>query len=123
MHVDSLISLHLEVTKRAIGDVLSLFWFQIVFLMHIDKQKVNKKGGPEQAFLLGMILRNMSQKTKLNIAINGFGRIGRVVLRRLIQEPNLHLVAINDLTDAKTLAHLVKYDSIHGKFQGKPEHC
>jgi glyceraldehyde 3-phosphate dehydrogenase len=64
----------------------------------------------------------MSQKTKLNIAINGFGRIGRVVLRRLIQEPNLNLVAINDLTDAKTLAHLVKYDSIHGKFQGTISH-
>lgn len=58
------------------------------------------------------------QKTQLNVAINGFGRIGRVTLRRLLQHPQLNLVAINDLTDAHTLAHLVKYDSIHGKFQG-----
>lgn len=64
----------------------------------------------------------MNNKAKLNIAINGFGRIGRVVLRRLIQHPELNLVAINDLTDAKTLAHLVKYDSIHGRFSGTITH-
>jgi len=58
------------------------------------------------------------EKSSLNIAINGFGRIGRVVLRRLIQHPELHIVGINDLTDPKTLAHLVKYDSVHGKFTG-----
>ena len=58
------------------------------------------------------------EKSSLNIAINGFGRIGRVVLRRLIQHPELHIVGINDLTDPKTLAHLVKYDSVHGKFAG-----
>lgn len=64
----------------------------------------------------------MENKQKLNVAINGFGRIGRVVLRRLIQEPTLNLVAINDLTDARTLAHLVKYDSIHGRFAGSIAH-
>lgn len=64
----------------------------------------------------------MNNKTNLNVAINGFGRIGRVVLRRLIQHPELNLVAINDLTDAKTLAHLVKYDSIHGRFSGTVTH-
>jgi glyceraldehyde 3-phosphate dehydrogenase len=61
-------------------------------------------------------------KPTLSLAINGFGRIGRVVLRRLISEPGLHLAAINDLTDPKTLAHLVKYDSIHGKFNGSVSH-
>lgn len=54
----------------------------------------------------------MTQKT--NIAINGFGRIGRNLFRILINNPNINVVAINDLADAKTLAHLLKYDSIHG---------
>lgn len=62
------------------------------------------------------------QKTRLNVAINGFGRIGRVTLRSLIRHPELNLVAINDLTDARTLAHLVKYDSVHGKFTGSISH-
>lgn len=50
-----------------------------------------------------------------NIAINGFGRIGRLVLRELIDDKDIKVVGINDLTDAKTLAHLLKYDSAHGK--------
>ena len=57
----------------------------------------------------------------LTIAINGFGRIGRVVLRQLVksgQFGSIKVVAINDLTDAKTLAHLLKHDSVHGKFAG-----
>lgn len=49
------------------------------------------------------------------IGINGFGRIGRMVLRAIIENPELEVVAINDITDAKTLAHLLKYDSVHGK--------
>ena len=52
-----------------------------------------------------------------NIAINGFGRIGRLVFRVLAEHPDLNVVAINDLTDAKTLAHLLKYDSTFGKFK------
>jgi len=52
------------------------------------------------------------------VAINGFGRIGRMCLRGLIQNPNVEIVAINDLTDVATLAHLLKYDSVHGRFQG-----
>ena len=48
------------------------------------------------------------------IGINGFGRIGRNVLRASLGDPELHVVAINDLTDAKTLAYLLKYDSVHG---------
>ncbi len=50
------------------------------------------------------------------IAINGFGRIGRLSFRNLIEKEGVEVVAINDLTDAKTLAHLLKYDSIHGRF-------
>lgn len=55
----------------------------------------------------------------LRIAINGFGRIGRMVLRAAMKEKNIEIVAINDLTDAKTLAHLFKYDSVHGTFPGR----
>jgi glyceraldehyde 3-phosphate dehydrogenase len=51
------------------------------------------------------------------VAINGFGRIGRNFLRTSFQDPDIEIVAINDLTDAKTLAHLLTYDSIHGRFQ------
>src|SRR3989338_7122722 len=52
----------------------------------------------------------------INVAINGFGRIGRMVLRAGWKDPKINFVAINDLTDAKTLAHLLKYDSVHGQF-------
>jgi len=54
----------------------------------------------------------------MNIAINGFGRIGRSVLRVLLSRADVSIVAINDLTDPKTLAHLFKYDSIHGNYKG-----
>ncbi len=57
----------------------------------------------------------------VKIGINGFGRIGRQVFRIIHNEKDLEVVAINDLTDAKTLAHLLKYDSVHGKFKGKVE--
>ena len=56
------------------------------------------------------------------IAINGFGRIGRVFMRALQNKQNIELVAINDLTDTKTLAHLLKYDSVHGRFNGTISH-
>jgi glyceraldehyde 3-phosphate dehydrogenase len=62
-----------------------------------------------------------SKMSKINVAINGFGRIGRVTLRALLQKPNVNVVAINDLTDNKTLAHLFKYDSVHGRFNGTIE--
>jgi glyceraldehyde 3-phosphate dehydrogenase len=52
----------------------------------------------------------------IRIAINGFGRIGRTFLRQVISKPEIEIVAINDLTDTKTLAHLLKYDSIHRRF-------
>lgn len=52
----------------------------------------------------------------VNIGINGFGRIGRLVFRRLLQQGGFNVVGINDITDAKTLAYLLKYDSVHGVF-------
>jgi len=51
----------------------------------------------------------------IKVGINGFGRIGRLVFRRLFNNPNVEIVKINDLTDNATLAHLLKYDSAHGK--------
>ena len=56
----------------------------------------------------------MNQNTKIRIAINGFGRIGRNLFRLLLNHPNIEVVAINDIADIKTMSHLVKYDSIHG---------
>jgi glyceraldehyde 3-phosphate dehydrogenase len=55
----------------------------------------------------------------IRVGINGFGRIGRLVFRAGINNPDIEFVAINDLTDAKTLGHLLKYDSVHGMFSGK----
>jgi glyceraldehyde 3-phosphate dehydrogenase len=55
---------------------------------------------------------------KIKVAINGFGRIGRLTLKAALNKENIEIVAVNDLTDSKTLAHLLKYDSIHGKFPG-----
>ncbi|MFN2396146.1 MAG: type I glyceraldehyde-3-phosphate dehydrogenase [Bacteroidales bacterium] len=55
------------------------------------------------------------------VAINGFGRIGRLTLRASLDRSDLEIVAVNDLTDSKTLAHLLKYDSVHGKFPGTVE--
>ena len=57
----------------------------------------------------------------VKVAINGFGRIGRLALRLMIENPEFDVVAINDLTDAQTLAHLFKYDSAQGRFNGTIE--
>ena len=54
----------------------------------------------------------------VRIAINGFGRIGRMSFRAMMDHPELEVVAVNDLTDAKTLAYLFKYDSVHENFDG-----
>lgn len=54
----------------------------------------------------------------MRIAINGFGRIGRIFLRNILLKPGIEVVAINDLADAQTLAHLFKYDSVHRGFKG-----
>lgn len=55
------------------------------------------------------------------VGISGFGRIGRLVYRAGLNNPGLEFVAVNDLTDSKTLAHLLKYDSVHGTMAGKIE--
>ncbi len=55
----------------------------------------------------------------INVAINGFGRIGRLVYRHAFDNKKINFVAINDLTSPETLAHLLKYDSVHGRFPGK----
>ncbi len=55
------------------------------------------------------------------VAINGFGRIGRLAFRQMLHRSDLTVVAINDLTDVGTLAHLLKFDSIHGRFDGTVE--
>ena len=55
----------------------------------------------------------------IKVGINGFGRIGRNVLRASLKDPNLEFVAVNDLTDPKTLAHLLKYDSVLGNLPNK----
>ncbi|MEC7227050.1 MAG: type I glyceraldehyde-3-phosphate dehydrogenase [Candidatus Latescibacterota bacterium] len=57
----------------------------------------------------------------LPVGINGFGRIGRLVFRAAVAQGGIDVKAINDLTDAKTLAHLLKYDSTHGRFDGEVE--
>jgi len=54
----------------------------------------------------------------MRVAINGFGRIGRIFLRNVLSKPDIQVVAINDLTDTHTLAHLFKYDSVHRGFNG-----
>jgi glyceraldehyde 3-phosphate dehydrogenase len=54
----------------------------------------------------------------MRIAINGFGRIGRIFLRNILNKPGIVVAAVNDLTDTKTLAHLFKYDSVHHGFKG-----
>ncbi|HVC09082.1 MAG TPA: glyceraldehyde 3-phosphate dehydrogenase NAD-binding domain-containing protein, partial [Elusimicrobiota bacterium] len=57
----------------------------------------------------------------IKIGINGFGRIGRLVLRAGLKNPALQFVAINDLGDAKTMAHLFKHDSTFGAYPGRVE--
>jgi glyceraldehyde 3-phosphate dehydrogenase len=59
--------------------------------------------------------------TKLKLGINGFGRIGRIAFRVAVSRPDVEVVAINDLLDVEHLAYLLKYDSVHGKFNGTIE--
>lgn len=58
----------------------------------------------------------------IKLAINGFGRIGRVVFRAALKHPDVEVVAINDLTDPATMAHLLTYDSVHGKLDAEVAH-
>ncbi|NMH23865.1 type I glyceraldehyde-3-phosphate dehydrogenase [Flavobacterium solisilvae] len=59
--------------------------------------------------------------SKVKLGINGFGRIGRIVFRETMNRDNVEVVAINDLLDVDHLAYLLKYDSVHGRFNGKVE--
>ncbi|MDX9904964.1 MAG: type I glyceraldehyde-3-phosphate dehydrogenase [Bacteroidales bacterium] len=56
--------------------------------------------------------------TKIKVAINGFGRIGRITFRKLIENNRIEVMAVNDIADSATLAHLLRYDSVHGRFPG-----
>src|SRR5881394_1761280 len=76
-------------------------------LSELDVETFQRNGLTLQPFLMA------------NFAINGFGRIGRNVLRAMSQKQVERVVAINDLTDTHTLAHLLKWDSVHGKFDGE----
>jgi hypothetical protein len=55
----------------------------------------------------------------VNVGINGFGRIGRVFYRAALKNPNIRVVAINDLMNADTMAHLLKYDTVHGTLEAE----
>ncbi|MFA9562503.1 MAG: type I glyceraldehyde-3-phosphate dehydrogenase, partial [Nitrospirota bacterium] len=59
----------------------------------------------------------------IRVAINGFGRIGRLFFRASYNDPEIEIVALNDLTDSKTLAHLLTYDSVHGTFQADVQYA
>lgn len=69
-----------------------------------------------------MLCLKANAMEKIKVAINGFGRIGRIVLRKMLENSAIDVVAINDLTDNATLAHLFKYDSAHGRFNGTVSH-
>lgn len=58
---------------------------------------------------------------KIRVAINGFGRIGRITFRQIIKNQNIEVVAVNDLTDSENLAHLLRYDTVHRQFPGTVE--
>ena len=59
---------------------------------------------------------------KIRVAINGFGRIGRITYRKLLENDTMDVVAVNDLAESRTLSHLLKYDSVHGRFPGTVIH-
>ena len=59
--------------------------------------------------------------SKLKLGINGFGRIGRIAFRAAVKRSDVEVVAINDLLDVEHLAYLLKYDSVHGRFDGTIE--
>src|SRR5438067_11209478 len=64
--------------------------------------------------LIFAVIHSYGGQMAIKVGINGFGRIGRNVLRASLKDPNLEFVAVNDLTDPNTLAHLLKYDSVLG---------
>src|SRR5690625_7014453 len=85
------------------------------FYLKYDILIINKKRISVTHFIGGLLM------TKTRIAINGFGRIGRMVFRQAILDDQLEVVAINASYPEETLAHLITYDSIHGKFEKEVE--
>src|SRR5690625_5632116 len=81
------------------------------FYLKYDILIINKKRISVTHFIGGLLM------TKTRIAINGFGRIGRMVFRQAILDDQLDVVAINASYPKETLAHLITYDSVHGKFE------
>ena len=75
----------------------------------------------EKGYKIFLYIDKEGMPMTIRVGINGFGRIGRNVLRAGLNKKELEFVAVNDLTDAQTLAHLLKYDSVHGKFQARVE--
>ncbi len=69
----------------------------------------------KKLFLIWNLKKRMNQGKEIRVAINGFGRIGRYTAKLILENPGLNLVAINDLAEPNAIAHLLKYDSIHGK--------
>src|SRR5690606_3158936 len=59
--------------------------------------------------------------SNLKLGINGFGRIGRILFRATLNKPNVEIVGVNDLLEVEHLAYLLKYDSVHGRFDGTVE--
>ncbi len=87
-----------------------------------SRNGVNQPSSVRDFFLsLHSFLIHQKEDTmkKIKVAINGFGRIGRLTLKAVMDKENVEVIAVNDLTDSATLAHLLKYDSVHGKFPGE----
>jgi glyceraldehyde 3-phosphate dehydrogenase len=107
-----LITVSLLTFFDSITDQHSNFRFMLLYLLHRKNEQTKNN-------------LNWSQIMTIRIAINGFGRIGRNVLRALYENDyrdKVQVVAINDLGDAETNAHLLKYDSVHGRFNGIVNH-
>jgi glyceraldehyde 3-phosphate dehydrogenase len=81
-------------------------------LTEIIMQKFNK-------LIANFTQQKIVKMNKIKVAINGFGRIGRATAKLMLNTSNIELVAINDLSDNETLAHLFKYDSVHGKYENE----
>ena len=91
--------------------------------IHLPRLSARSKGITRAAFGGSSTLNHqLSTFPMANYGINGFGRIGRNVFRAMEQSDVKRIVAINDLTDTLTLAHLLKWDSVHGKFDGEIGH-
>jgi glyceraldehyde 3-phosphate dehydrogenase len=75
----------------------------------------------KKSYIIVSVFEREGTFMAIRVGINGFGRIGRNVLRAGLNKEGLEFVAVNDLTDAQTLAHLLKYDSVHGKFGARVE--